>query len=84
MALDTTQRADAALLLIRKMFVDLDQTAQLDSLEVRQLIDDLDDYVEANQAAINTAIRVGLRSKATLSQKALALAYVAMKRGGLI
>lgn len=84
MALDITQREDATGQLIRKMFVEANQTAQLDSTEVRALIDALDDYVEANATAINQAIPVTVRTKATLGQKALALAYVAMKRGGVI
>jgi heme oxygenase len=84
MALDATQRADATKKLIQKMFVELNQTAQLDSDQVRQLVNNLDDYVEANQTPINQAIDASIRNIATLPQKALALAYVAMKRGGII
>lgn len=83
-ALTSDQRADAALKLIRKMFVEANETAQLTTTEVRTLIDDLDDYVEANLTEINQAITAGVRSKATAAQKAMALAYVAMKRGGVI
>lgn len=84
MALDAAQRADAATKLIQKMFVEANATAQLDTTEIAALVADLDDFVEANLTALNTAIRASVRSKATLQQKALALAYVAMKRGGLI
>jgi hypothetical protein len=82
--LTSQQRAEATVLLIRKMFVEANQTAQLDSVEVRQLIDDVDTWAEANQTAFNNAIRVALRTKATTAQKAFTLAYVAMKRAGVI
>ena len=52
--------------------------------EVRAMIDAMDDYLEANQSAINQAFPVAVRQKASLTQKALALAYVAMKRGGVL
>lgn len=84
MALDTTQRYDAMRKLVKEMFVTSNQTAQLTTEEVRLLIDNLDDYIESNATAINQAIHASIRSKATLSQKALALAFVGMKRGNII
>jgi hypothetical protein len=51
-------------------------------VEVRQLIDDLDDYVDANASAMNQAIRPGIRGKFTTEQKAYALALVALLRAG--
>lgn len=84
MALDGTQRADATEKLIRKMFVEANQTAQLDTTEVRALIDAMDDYLEANASSINQSIPAGVRGKATMPQKAMAMAYCAMKRGGVI
>lgn len=48
--------------------------------ELRLLIDDLDNYLDANAAAINLAISASIRSKFTAAQKARALAYVALKR----
>ena len=84
MPLTTEERQDAARKLIRRMFVDANQTAQLDTVDVRNLIDDVDDYLEANAQAINQAIRGPLRSKATAAQKALAVAWVALKRAGAL
>lgn len=84
MALDTTQRDDAMRRLVQQMFVQNNQTAQLTTAEVRLLVDNLDDYIEANATPINQSIDVSIRSKATLAQKAIALAFVAMKRGGVI
>jgi hypothetical protein len=50
--------------------------------EVRTLIDALDDYLESNAAAINTSIPAGVRNKFSQSQKAFALALVALRRYG--
>jgi hypothetical protein len=84
MALDSTQRADTMRQMVQKLFVESHATADLDTLEVRVLVDAMDDYLEANQSAINQAIPLAVRQKASLTQKALAMAYVAMKRGGVI
>jgi hypothetical protein len=84
MALDSTQRADTMRQMVRKMFVESNATADLDTLEVRVLVDAMDEYLEANQTAINQSIPVAVRNKASLTQKALAMAYVAMKRGGVL
>ena len=83
MALDSTQRADTMRQMIQKMFVESNATADLDTLEVRALVDAMDDYLEANQSAINQSIPLAVRQKASLTQKALAMAFVAMKRGGV-
>lgn len=83
-ALTEEQRQDAMRQLVRKMFVEANETAQLTTTEVLAMVGGLDDFIEANAAAINTAIPAGVRAKATLAQKALAVAYVAMKRGGVI
>ena len=48
------------------------------------MVDALDDYVDANAAALNAAIPASVRAKASTQQKALALAFVAMKRGGVV
>jgi hypothetical protein len=84
MALDSTQRAETMREMVRKMFVESNTVADLDTVEVRAMIDAMDDYLEANQSAINQAFPVAVRQKASLTQKALALAYVAMKRGGVL
>lgn len=43
----------------------------------------LDDYIEANQSAINTAIPVGPRGKLSLDDKTRVFCAVAMRRAGL-
>jgi hypothetical protein len=83
-ALTTQQRDDTMRSLVRKMFVESNATAQLTTTEVRLLVNNLDDYLEANASEINSSIDVSIRSKATLSQKALAMAFVAMRRGGIV
>lgn len=69
--------------LIRKAFVDLNQTANLTTTEVRTLINDLDTYVDTNASAINSSITLTVRNKATIEMKALAMAWVALKRAGV-
>lgn len=44
----------------------------------------VDGWVEANQAAFNAALPVGFRTTATPEQKSLLLAYVVMRRVGLL
>lgn len=44
----------------------------------------VDDWVEANATAYNTALPVAFRNAATASQKALILAYVCMRRAGVL
>jgi hypothetical protein len=66
MALDSTQRADTMRQMVRKMFVESNATADLDTLEVRALVDAMDDYLEANQSAINQSIPLAVRQKASL------------------
>lgn len=77
-------RADAARKLIRRMFEEANETAQLTTDEVRTLINDLDAYVDTNATAINQAITAAVRNKATQAQKAMALAWVCLKRAGAI
>ena len=64
-------------------FLGLGEDAGAVKLEYRGLIDDLDDWLDNNSAAANTAIRAGIRSKFTAAEKNRALALVAAKRGGL-
>jgi hypothetical protein len=41
-----------------------------------------DDWIEANQAAFNTALPTAFKNNATLAQKTLLFCYVAMRRAG--
>lgn len=51
-------------------------------LELRAAVDALDDFLETNASAINTAIPQPARSSLTVSQKARLLAYVTLRRFG--
>ncbi len=82
--LSNADRKIATRKFIREVFVRLNQTAQLDTIEVRLLIDGIDDGLEAAASSINQAIDPSVRSKATLSQKALATAFVALRRAGAV
>lgn len=48
--------------------------------DVRAVVDAFDDYLETNAAAINQSIPVGPRGAFTTPQKAIIMAYVALKR----
>ena len=73
-------RADAALEFIQEWLVRLGETADLDTNEIRTLINDLDASLEARKAAINGDITLAVRNKASNATKYAALAWVAMKR----
>lgn len=52
----------------------------VDKDEIRLAVDALDDYLETNQAAINSAIPQPARAELTTQQKALLLQYVVARR----
>lgn len=52
--------------------------------DIRSLINAADDFADTNANAYNTAIPVGIRSKFTSKQKALALGIVCLKRAGVL
>ena len=78
------ERAEVSRKLIRKAFEELNQTANITTDEVLTLINDLDTFLDANAAAINNAITLSVRNKASAEIKALAVAWVALKRAGAI
>lgn len=84
MLLTGTQRADTIRQFIDRYFVALGATADLSTDELATLVNDLDTFLEANINATNNAISAPVRAKASASTKFAALAYVALKRGGLI
>jgi hypothetical protein len=84
MALTAQDKIDIARTFARKMFQELNGTANLDTDEIVAMISDLDDYLEANQNEVNAAIRPAVRAKASLQQKGAALALAAMRRVGLV
>lgn len=50
--------------------------------DLRAAVNAVDDWVEANAAAFNTALPQPFRGAATAEQKAALLSYVALKRFG--
>lgn len=68
---------------VRDYFIALAKTADLDSDEIRTLVNDIDAWLDTNQAAANSAITLAIRNKASTATKFAALAVVAMKRGEL-
>jgi hypothetical protein len=84
MALSQADRQSTAREWIREAFERLGGTATLTTDEIRAAIDAIDDFLDNNQAAINSAFPLPFRTTATLPQKALVVAFVAMKRGNLL
>lgn len=82
--LSDADRNDTARKLMQKAFGELNQTANLDTAEIRTLINDIDTWADANAVPFNTSITLAIRNKATASMKALALAWVCLKRAGVI
>ncbi len=56
----------------------------LSSLDTKAAVDAADDWVEANQAAYNTALPVAARNNLTAKQKAELLMFVIDKRFGVL
>ena len=52
--------------------------------DVLAAVNAVDDWAEANAAAYNAALPLPFRTTATASQKALLLAYVCMRRSGIL
>lgn len=55
----------------------------LTKADLRATVDALDDWIEANQSSVNTAIPQPARGALTLQQKTLLFCWVAMRRAGL-
>lgn len=82
--LSNADRDDCVGRFVRGYFVGLAKLADLDVDEIRTLINDLDIWLDTNQAAANSAITASVRNKASNATKFAALAYVALKRAGVI
>jgi hypothetical protein len=52
--------------------------------ELRQLVDATDDWLESNATAYNNSIPIAIRSKFSAAHKLVAIAYVALRRSGLL
>lgn len=82
--LNPADRADVTAKFVQAFFVQLRKTADLSTDELQTLVNDIDTWMDANTGAANSAISLPVRTKASASTKFAALAYVALKRGGLI
>ena len=82
--LTDTQRGEIAQRFINDFFVGLARSADLSTTEIRTLVNDLDTWLDANQNAANNAITAAVRNKASTTTKFAALAYVALKRSGVL
>jgi hypothetical protein len=69
---------------IMRQWQALGQPPTVVKADIRAAVNDIDAWIEANQAAINTAFPQPFRANMTLQQKTLLFCYVAMKRAGLI
>ena len=52
--------------------------------DIQAAIAATDDWIDANQSAYNTALPLPFRTTATLTQKTIVFAYVALRRAGLL
>jgi hypothetical protein len=52
--------------------------------DVQAAVDATDDWIDANQAAYNAALPLPFRTTATLPQKTILFAMVALRRAGLL
>lgn len=78
------ERVHAAREWIRHAFEKLGGTASLTTADVKAALDAADNWADANATAYNNALPLPFRTTATTAQKALLLAYVCMKRAGLL
>lgn len=77
--LDATNRLRARIGLIRQFSL-----VRFDKPTIDAAIAACDDWIEANQAAFNTALPVAFRTSATLVEKTLLFCVVAMRRAGVL
>lgn len=69
---------------IRFAFERLDQTANMGADVIKAAVDACDDWCDSNAASFNTALPPSFRNTATAAQKNILLAYVTLKRAGII
>lgn len=94
MAISDNERRDCARKLILKIFVEVNSRATLSFEDIKAAIDSIDDSFDALASEFtqnrsiefnfNSRLPEPFRSTASVEQKSLAVAFVAMKRGGVI
>ena len=83
-ALSDADRQIATRAWIRRTFEELGGTATVTTVDIKAAIDALDDFLTSNETAINNAIPQPARGALTTTQKAMLVAYVAMRRAGVV
>jgi hypothetical protein len=84
MALTEQQRQDGTRELVRRMFVELNATANFSHDQLKAAFDAADDWADANATSYNNSLPVPFRTTASQSQKGFLLAILCLKRAGLI
>jgi hypothetical protein len=79
MALDATNRAKIVAQIIRDV-----GWPGLSKPDLKAAVDAIDDWADTNAVSFNTAIPQPARGVASNAQKALLLAYVCMRRAGIL
>lgn len=82
--LSDADRKIAAREFIRFAFEQLAQTAIMDTATIKAAVDAADDWCDTNAAAFNTALPTAFKNTASVAQKNILLAYVALKRANVI
>lgn len=82
--LSDAERNTALRELVRRAFVEIGERADFDTDTLRVAINEIDDFLEANSTAINNAFSQPFRNAASPSLKALVVAFVALKRSGVL
>jgi hypothetical protein len=77
--LDATNRARTLAQIVRDI-----AWPGLTKPNIKAAVDAVDDWAEANATSFNNALPVPFRTTATAAQKALILAYVCMRRAGIL
>lgn len=68
----------------KRMYKDLDQTANLTANDILAAVQPVETFIIDNQAALNAVLPSPFKETATLTQKTLLFCYTAMKQAGLI
>jgi len=79
MALDATNRFRTFAQIVRDV-----AWPGLTKPDIQAAVSAVDDWAEANSASYNTALPQPFRNTASVAQKALLLAYVCMRRAGIL
>lgn len=84
MSLTATERAATTLAYVQEAFVEKNAVAVLNSAELRLAVNAVDDWLEANVAGLRAALPAGVRAALSSGQQDQLLAWVMMKRAGVI